>query len=196
MTDLPQSPQSGSGSPYPAYPQTASERDLAQEPYQGQAVAPDGRPLAGQGWRLLARIIDVVILLVAFLLVAGLIVGGLAALLTAVRDAPVTPFVVMLGIAAVVLGVYYVYEVEIPLRWNGQTPGKRLLDIAIAPLDPGSQLTRSQLAYRWLVMLGFNLLANCYIGYIDPLWCLWDKPFRQCLHDKPARTVVIKVEPA
>jgi hypothetical protein len=45
-------------------------------------------------------------------------------------------------------------------------------------------------------MLGFDLLSNCYVGLLDPLWCLWDKPYRQCLHDKPAKTVVVKVDPA
>jgi RDD family len=30
-------------------------------------------------------------------------------------------------------------------------------------------------------------------GLLDSLWLLWDKPHRQCLHDKVADTVVIKV---
>jgi hypothetical protein len=44
--------------------------------------------------------------------------------------------------------------------------------------------------------MAFNLLANCYIGLIDPLWCLWDTPYKQCLHDKPPKTVVVNVNPA
>jgi hypothetical protein len=28
---------------------------------------------------------------------------------------------------------------------------------------------------------------------VDGLWQLWDKPFQQCLHDKAAGTVVVKL---
>jgi uncharacterized RDD family membrane protein YckC len=27
-------------------------------------------------------------------------------------------------------------------------------------------------------------------GFVDSLWCLWD-PTRQCVHDKPAKTLVV-----
>jgi uncharacterized RDD family membrane protein YckC len=107
-------------------------------------------------------------------------------------DSPILVAIAVIGIITVVLGSQYVYEVEIPLRWNGQTPGKRALKIAIAPLEPGTRLGRGQLAGRYGLLLLANLLSNCYIGLLDPLWCLWDKPYRQCLHDKPPKTVVIK----
>jgi uncharacterized RDD family membrane protein YckC len=197
VTDQPQYPSQQPGSPYPQYPQASAEFQMQQPAYQ-VPVAPDGRPLAGQGQRLGARIIDVVILLVTILVVAGLIIGGGVGLLSATAgdDSPILPIMVVLGVVVIVLGVQYGYEVEVPLRWNGQTPGKRMLKIAIAPLESGPRLRRGQLTYRFLVMLGFNLLSNCYIGLLDPLWCLWDKPYRQCLHDKPAKTVVVKVDPA
>ncbi|MEN3612149.1 RDD family protein [Plantactinospora sp. ZYX-F-223] len=161
-------------------------------------VAPDGRPLAGLGQRLGARIIDSIIVMVALLVVAGIIIGGGVALLSAAigEDSPILPITAIVGIIAIVVGLQYVYEIEIPLRWNGQTLGKRMLKVAVTPLEAGTPLRRGQLTYRYLVMLGFNLLSNCYIGLLDPLWCLWDKPYRQCLHDKPAKTVVVKVDPA
>jgi len=31
------------------------------------------------------------------------------------------------------------------------------------------------------------------LNWIDGLWQLWDKPYRQCLHDKFAETLVIKL---
>lgn len=169
-----------------------------QQPAYPVPAAPDGRPLAGPGQRLGARIIDVIIILVATLVVAGVIIGGGVALLSAATgdDSPILPITAVIGIIAIVVGLQYGYEVEIPLRWNGQTPGKRMLKIAVAPLKSGTRLQRGQLTYRFLVMLGFNLLSNCYVGLLDPLWCLWDKPYRQCLHDKPAKTVAVKVDPA
>jgi uncharacterized RDD family membrane protein YckC len=196
VTDQRQPSSQRPGSPYPQYPQASAEAQLRQPAYQVQA-APDGRPLAGPGRRLGARLIDTVIATAAALVVAGVIIGGAAGLLAATTgDQPFSPFVATLGVIAIILGVQCGYEVEIPLRWNGQTPGKRLLKIAIAPLEPAARLRRGQLTNRFLVMLGFNLLQNCYIGFIDPLWCLWDQPYRQCLHDKPAKTVVVKVDPA
>jgi uncharacterized RDD family membrane protein YckC len=168
----------------------------AQPPWQVPA-APDGRALAGAGHRLGARVIDALLVLVAMLVVAGIVVGGGAALLSSLSDGgpPFPPVVAVIGIIVIVLALQYVYEVEVPLRWNGQTPGKRLLKIAIAPLQPQAPLRRGQLAYRFAILMVFNLLANCYIGLIDPLWCLWDKPYKQCLHDKPPKTVVVNVNP-
>jgi uncharacterized RDD family membrane protein YckC len=182
MTDQP---------PYPAQPYEHYSQ------YPPVPVAPDGQPLAGQGQRLGARLIDGLIVLVATVVVAGVIGGGLAALLdpAAGDDSPVIPVIAVSAIVILVLGLHYLYEVELALRWNGQTPGKRALKIAISPLEPGVPLSRSKLATRFGVLFAFNLLSNCYVGLIDPLWCLWDKPYRQCLHDKPAKTVVIQVRP-
>ncbi|MFK4273751.1 RDD family protein, partial [Streptomyces milbemycinicus] len=30
---------------------------------------------------------------------------------------------------------------------------------------------------------------------INVLWCTWDRPYRQCLHDKAAKTVVVSAVP-
>jgi hypothetical protein len=53
-------------------------------------------------------------------------------------------------------------------------------------------MTRGVAARRWLA----NVVAGAIIPFwrwIDGLWQLWDKPYQQCLHDKFARTVVVKV---
>lgn len=165
-----------------------------QQPAYPVPVAPDGRPLAGPGQRLGARLIDTIIYLVVAVVVIGLIAGGLAALLNAVTDgSPVIPATVISAIVLLTFGLQYLYEVEIPLRWNGQTPGKRAMKIAIVAMESNVPLGRGKLAYRFVVMFAFNLLSNCYVGLLDPLWCLWDKPYRQCLHDKPAKTVVVRL---
>jgi uncharacterized RDD family membrane protein YckC len=182
----------------PYYPQPYQQ--YSQYPQHPQhppvPVAPDGRPLAGLGRRFGARLIDGLVLLVATLVVVGVIVAGLAALLNPVldEDSPLVPILMISAVVLLVLGLHYLYEVELVLRWNGQTPGKRALKIAVSALEPNVPLSRPKLAYRLVVMLAFNLLSNCYVGFLDPLWCLWDKPYRQCLHDKPAKTVVIQVQ--
>ena len=209
MTDQPPyssapypSPQPGPAPQYPPY----QGPDYPGPHYQGPQypppaypvpVAPDGRPLADLGRRFAARLIDGLIYLVVTVVVVGLAAAGLLALLEpAADDSPVIPITMISTIVLLVVGIHYLYEVELPLRWNGQTPGKRAMKIAVIALEPGLPLSRGKLAYRFAVMFGFNLLSNCYVGLLDPLWCLWDKPYKQCLHDKPAKTVVIRFEPA
>jgi len=88
------------------------------------------------------------------------------------------------------LGVYYLYSVEYQGR-SGQTVGKRVMKIRVVPLDPAARLDRGMLAKRFLVQYvgGFVPLFS----YLDGFWQLWDKPYQQCLHDKFAKTAVVKV---
>ena len=178
---------------YPQYPQASADYQMQQPAYQ-LPTAPDGRLLAGAGQRLGARLIDSVVLIAAWALF-GALVAGLIALVAEVAgdDSPIVVVVAVVGITGFILGVNWIYEVEVPLRYRGQTLGKRAVNIAIAPLEPGRQLSRGQLGGRFGMMLLYNILGSlCYVGILDPLWCLWDKPYRQCLHDKPAKTVVVK----
>jgi len=95
------------------------------------------------------------------------------------------------GLALVLLLVSYVYYVEM-LRRDGQTLGKRAMKIKVVPLAPDASLTRGMAAKRWLA----GYVAGSFIPgfiYVDGLWQLWDKPYQQCLHDKFATTVVVKV---
>jgi hypothetical protein len=66
------------------------------------------------------------------------------------------------------------------------------MKIRVVPLTPAATLTRGMAAKRWLV----GNVAAIFIplfSYVDGLWQLWDKPYRQCLHDKFAQTTVVKV---
>ena len=40
---------------------------------------------------------------------------------------------------------------------------------------------------RWLV---YGVLGLAVVGVVNVLWCLVDRPWRQCWHDKAARTFV------
>lgn len=95
------------------------------------------------------------------------------------------------GIILFMMLCYYLYSVELMYR-TGQTLGKRITKIRVVPLDPAATLTRGMAAKRYLVeYVGGALLP--FFNYVDGLWQLWDKPFQQTLHDKVARTVVVKV---
>ena len=141
--------------------------------------------------------LDGLFAIVGFVLIGAVIVLVVRLLTLVVGESG--PVVGVIGgtlILALLLGGVYAYEVEFPLRWNGQTPGKRIVKIAIASLDPGVPLRRGQLTHRMLITQLFNVMTYCLVGYLDVLWCLWDKPYRQCLHDKGPKTVVVRVDPA
>jgi uncharacterized RDD family membrane protein YckC len=166
------------------------------------ALAPDGRPLASFGDRVVARIIDGLIFgAVGIVLAIPVFVVFIAQLPPSGSDgrAPAGNFagfvLAILGVEAgwfvLVLALTYLYEVEMLLR-SGQTIGKRIMKIKVIPLAPGVPLTRRSAAMRWLV----GNVATAFVplfNWLDGLWQLWDKPYQQCLHDKAASTVVVKL---
>lgn len=170
------------------------------------AVSPAGQPLASFVDRLVACLVDGVILGLVGLLIglpaAFLFFGTVGVDLLSVEtrpdgtvDADPGPFLLALfgfyaGLFVFSLILAYVYYVELTLR-RGQTVGKRVMKIKIVPLDPAGSITRGVLVKRY----GTQWLCGLVPGmvYVDGLWQLWDKPYQQCLHDKVAKTVVVKV---
>jgi uncharacterized RDD family membrane protein YckC len=85
-------------------------------------------------------------------------------------------------------------------RW-GQTLGKRAAGTRLVRMPDGGAVSWGQAAWRAGFSILFALVANlltCGFGgvlaLIDPAWLLWDQR-RQALHDKAAKTLVIKVDP-
>jgi uncharacterized RDD family membrane protein YckC len=204
----PGSPAYGPPPPgYPAYGPPPYGYPVPQPP----ALSPGGWPLADFGTRLLAALID------------GLIMGAVGAVISVplfiyafsqmsdlfpTTTDPVTGepqpdpsklfdgffshvLLLELGLGVVLLAVYYVYYVEMAYR-SGQTVGKRVMKIRIIPIDPTAQLTRGMAAVRYLIEFVAATFVP-FLPYLDGLWQLWDKPYQQTLHDKAAKTVVIKV---
>lgn len=193
----PSAPPAGYQAPPPGYPPLPPGYR-----YVLPAVAPDGRPLASFGDRLLARLIDGLILGAVGVVLAIPVFVVFLALLPASgtggrAESGNLPglFLAVLGVEAgwfvLVLAATYLYEVELLLR-NGQTIGKRVMKIKVIPLAPGAPLTRRPAAVRWLV----GTIAPAFVplfNWLDGLWQLWDKPYRQCLHDKASGTAVVKL---
>jgi len=157
--------------------------------------------LADFGHRFLARLIDSVILGAV-----GVALGAAAfALYLALARAAAplgthpqtdtfahTAYIAVVALWLVLfLAASYLYEVELMYRW-GQTIGKRAMGIKIVPVAPVTRLTRGSAAVRWLIQDAATSFVP-YLGPLDGLWQLWDRPWRQCLHDKAARTVVVKL---
>ncbi|WP_415952056.1 RDD family protein [Streptomyces sp. KLOTTS4A1] len=86
---------------------------------------------------------------------------------------------------------YVAYE-WLMVRANGQTVGKKLMKLRVAMLKDGSTPDSSTALLRasvlWLPAL---LCCYCVWWFILVLSAAADKPYRQALHDKAAKTVVV-----
>lgn len=169
-------------------------------------MSPGGQPLAEFDKRLVAYLLDGLILGgVSLLIVVPLAICGFLFLLPPITtvNGEVVDGAVGFRVVATTLGLWagmlvlslaisYAYYVELVLRTGGQTVGKRIMKIRIVPLDPAETLTRRHLGLRFLVQAAMGSVA---LTLLDGLWQLWDKPYQQCLHDKAARTVVVRLTP-
>ncbi|MFG3259127.1 RDD family protein [Streptomyces sp. NPDC048172] len=193
---------SPAGAGLPAQPQSGGPdavtpwRPPAEDPFA--SVARQERP-AGLGKRLCARLVDLVLTLavgggVAFPFVAKA-TDHIDDKVDAVEQAGVTKQVWLIdgttgGYLAIVLGALLVfgllYEVLPTARW-GKTLGKKLCGVTVLDVERQDPPTFGAALTRWLVYGVLGLLA---VGVVNVLWCVFDKPWRQCWHDKVARTFV------
>jgi uncharacterized RDD family membrane protein YckC len=73
----------------------------------------------------------------------------------------------------------------------GRTVGKRVLGIRIRMLADDRTPDLSTALIRWALFTAGTVIAGGPFLLLDGLWPLWDKPWRQALHDKLAKTVVV-----
>ncbi|MBH5335134.1 RDD family protein [Streptomyces pactum] len=146
-------------------------------------------PIATSGQRFLARLIDSLVLgaIWTLCLVAT---GALQYSLD--NEGEQHQGKVVLA-AVLTFALYFVYEGAMLAR-DGQTLGKKALRIRVAMLADGD-LPRRQGWVRGAVYALPGMLVPVLVGtlfwLLNSLWHTWDKPFRQSLHDKAARTVVV-----
>ncbi|NYI06247.1 RDD family protein [Allostreptomyces psammosilenae] len=87
---------------------------------------------------------------------------------------------------ATLLVLGFLYEALPTARW-GRTLGKRLAKVRVVDIEAHDTPSFGQVVRRWLTG---QLLGVLVIGIVDSLWCVFDRPWRQCWHDKMARTFV------
>jgi uncharacterized RDD family membrane protein YckC len=92
--------------------------------------------------------------------------------------------------AAAVGAAYHIVMVHC----RGQTVGKMALGIKVLQIEDGALPSWDRAAIRWAVPVLFAWipLVGGLAQLLDYLWMLWD-PQRQCLHDKAARTIVLRL---
>ena len=187
----------------------------AHAPGRAALPRPHGLLLAGVGSRFVARMVDVLAVLVLCVIAnAWLAVQfwrGFEPYFTEVvrramagdrsTDGLPTPaestgtliFMMLLATTA----VWFAYEVPGSAN-SGQTLGKRLLGIKVVRLESEDRLGFGRAFRRW-GRLGLPTLLwyCCGVGFllqvIDCLFVAIDRPLRQALHDKAANTVVVRV---
>jgi uncharacterized RDD family membrane protein YckC len=173
--------------------------------YRLVPAAPNGAPLADFGERFVAYLLDYLIMGAILLVPAA---GGIALVIVTLLHQPPTvndqgqptvgPTIVLIYLLVVLsliplqLLVHYLYQVSYQVR-RGQTVGKRVMKIKIVSLADGAPMSVTAARKRWL--LGSVAALVGVFAWLDGLWQLWDQPYRQCLHDKWAQTVVVRVRP-
>lgn len=139
--------------------------------------------LAGLGRRLLARVVDSLVLAVPAMVVV----------LTAV-DVDVEPdeLRIPLGVVAALLALTVSYEVLF-IGWRGQTPGKMALGIRVASFADGANPSWSAAAIRSLLPTAAGALpfGLGLLGILVYASAAWDR-MRRGWHDKAAGTVVVR----
>ncbi|MGY0061356.1 RDD family protein [Streptomyces sp. LZ34] len=142
-------------------------------------------PLANRGRRLVARIVDA--------LIVGIPVGLVMAVLVGDYD-PVNNNDEATAMTIVYALVYFLYE-GLMLTKYGQTVGKKLMKIRVALLENG-EIPAGQPGWLRAGTYALPEIVPCcgfIFWLINVLWCTWDRPYHQCLHDKVAKTVVVAV---
>lgn len=183
---------------YPQYPPS-------QYPAPGvKAIAtPDGQALAGLGFRLLARLVDgLLVTLIAMAagwsslqtmstLYSGAIDDAVRGDSGAIFDLVDNPNFAQSSqtLTVIVLAVSAAYTI-LSLRFYGATPGKALCRIRVRDWNRPGLPGWGQAVVRWITS---DLLGQIFIVWylVDFLWPCWDQR-RQALHDKMARTVVVR----
>jgi uncharacterized RDD family membrane protein YckC len=188
---------------------------MAAFPFPVQA-RPHGYALAGLGRRLVARLIDIVAVLLLNVVVNGYFayqwgrefapiyrdtVNQMANGGSAFDAQPTSRMDTLLWIMLIVATlVWLAYEAP-ALAGGGQTLGKRIMRIKVVPVESTGPLGFARAFRRWMRLgiwtlawgcLGFGLLVQ----FIDALSPTFDPLLRQAFHDKVAGTVVVELPSA
>ncbi|MQA02724.1 MAG: hypothetical protein GEV07_08405 [Streptosporangiales bacterium] len=165
----------------------------------GQLPPPD---LASPGRRLVAFLVDILIL--TALTSPLLIPAGVArnqhrvALQLAANDPTAEPVAALpfwtseWFVAVVLVVVFGLYRVP-QVAGFGRTLGHRLLGLRVVMFTGRRKVGFGRALLRYLVFYGINAVpvVGPFFTFVNYLWCIFDKPYRQCLHDKVAGTFVL-----
>jgi uncharacterized RDD family membrane protein YckC len=200
--------------PVPAYGSALPPAYLATK---RPATTPDGVPLAGWWWRVLAYVLDAILVGIVVALVAAPWISDAYQIyrdwfddLVRTFDAGdsstvdteqlqrdlARPIAFIVGIQLVVGFCYHVGF----LMWKQATPGKLMVGLRVRLRERPGPMPLGTVMVRWASQFGVAILnlvpvVGALIGIytlLDVLWPIWDDK-KQALHDKIARTNVVRV---
>jgi len=211
------SPQQGQGQPggqWPAYGQGPGALGQQELGYQSHmATTPDGAVLSGWWKRVLARILDGIIV---WVVVLPLTLGPMKSAFNVFSDymqkvmsaaqagsstMPAQPTAALtapiMQVSLITLVAYVAYEIAF-LTWIGATPGKRVVGISVRLRDKAGPPPLLAVVTRTAVKEGgaiFGLVPllgslGSLFTLADSLWPLWDDK-KQAIHDRAAATNVV-----
>ncbi|MCX4423855.1 RDD family protein [Streptomyces mirabilis] len=154
-------------------------------PYGGDPLA-GMPPLADSGKRTVARIIDMILV--------GIVVWLLSWAFGVMQynmNADKIEYSRGFGQSVIAAVLYTGYD-TIMISRSGQTLGKKLFNLRVANLDNGATPSVQTTLVRSLVLwIPFAFCCACIWTAIAGGWSYFDKPYKQGLHDKAAKTVVV-----
>ncbi|MEU9788149.1 RDD family protein [Streptomyces phaeochromogenes] len=189
-------PPPGTGSPYgatpppPPYGGGDPYGSGGGDPYGGGPYGNDPLagmpPLADSGKRTLARIIDMILVVIVVWLVTWAFNVNEYDV-----DTDKIDYGRSFGQSLIAAVLYVGYDTVMTVR-AGQTLGKKWLHLRVANLDNGATPSVQTSLVRALVLwLPFAFCCACIWTAIAGGWSFFDKPYKQGLHDKAAKTVVV-----
>lgn len=191
MPPPPPPPDPGSYDPSP------SPGSHAPQAMTGWAITGTGQQLelASAGARLGARILDILIMVVAMVILGIL---GVAALLTpssgdpVIDDEATISLTVIFSFVALAAVIGFLYEV-VMIAVRGQTLGKMMTSIKVVRADNGLGPGWGKSIGRWIIptVVAFIPAVGGLLSLLVYLSLLWDSA-RQGWHDKAAGTLVVK----
>lgn len=169
------------------------------DPFQQLARSQASARPAALGKRLAARLIDTVVLVVPAGAVSfPLVTKGTDHIDRKIETARMSGETVTVwlldattagllgGVLAAFLVLGCVLEAVPTAKW-GRTLGKKLCGLEVRDIESHDSPSMGAALRRWLV---YGVLGLAAVGVLNVLWCLVDRPWRQCWHDKAARTFV------
>ncbi|WP_405882124.1 RDD family protein [Streptomyces sp. NBC_01136] len=154
-------------------------------PYGGDPLA-GMPPLADSGKRTVARIIDMILVGIVVWLLSWAF-GVMEYNMNADKIEYSRGFW-----QSVIAAVLYTGYDTIMISTSGQTLGKKLFNLRVADLDNGATPSTQTSLIRALVLwIPFAFCCACIWTAIAGGWSFFDKPYKQGLHDKAAKTVVV-----
>jgi uncharacterized RDD family membrane protein YckC len=177
---------------------------------------PHGYPLAPLGLRLLARLIDIGLVLLINVVANGwliyTVIRDYAPLYNALYDAAIsgqdttnvvlpavpgrTSTLVSIVIPLIIMVLWWVYEVPATAR-TGQTFGKRVVGIRVMALESTAPIGIRRAFRRWNPLGIPVFLWTCFglgflLQFIDSVSAAVGGPLNLALHDRSAATVVVR----